>query len=87
MIQFHQIAPCVVPVLAEKVLGNMRRQQIEKNSPVAVLKGVHLVFLFFGLALPQKVQTASQGTAETVVRIPLVLYDDEKNSSSKSDRH
>jgi hypothetical protein len=56
MIQFHQIAPCVVSVLAEKVLGNMRRQQIEKDSPVAVLPGVHLLFLFFGLALPQKVQ-------------------------------
>jgi hypothetical protein len=55
MIQF-QVAPCVVSVLAEKVLGNMRRQQIEKDSPVAVLQGVHLLFLLFGLALPQKVQ-------------------------------
>ena len=56
LMQF-QVAPCVVSVLAEKVLGNMRRQQIEKDSPVAVLQGVHLLFLFFGLALPQKVQS------------------------------
>ncbi len=34
----------------------------------------------------EKDQTASQGTAETAVRIPLVLYDDE-NSTSKSYRH
>ena len=32
-------------------------------------------------------QTANEGTAETAVRILLVLYDDEKNSSSKSYRH
>jgi hypothetical protein len=56
MIQF-QVAPCIVSVLAEKVLGNMRRQQIEKDSPVAVLQSVHLLFLFFGLTLPQNVQS------------------------------
>ena len=89
-----QIAFYVVPILAEKMLGNMRRQQIEKDSPVAVLPGVHLLFLFLGLALPLpksnlqgKELSASRWYWTTTKKtVPAKVFDIENNKINSMDR-